>query len=66
MPRRLAPWLYAAAAVAALHAAPILAADLTLAVIPKGTTHEFWKSIHAGALKAAAELDSAGTQVEIL
>lgn len=29
----------------------------TIAVIPKGTTHEFWKSIHAGALKAAAELD---------
>ncbi|MEY2741942.1 MAG: hypothetical protein RIS21_310 [Planctomycetota bacterium] len=26
-----------------------------IAVIPKGTTHEFWKSIHAGALKAAAE-----------
>ena len=38
----------------------------TLGVIPKGTTHEFWKSIHAGALKAAAELDSAGTHVEIL
>jgi ribose transport system substrate-binding protein len=30
---------------------------LTLAVIPKGTTHEFWKSVHAGALKAARELD---------
>jgi len=30
--------------------------DLTIAVIPKGTTHEFWKSIHAGALKAAEEL----------
>lgn len=29
---------------------------LTIAVIPKGTTHEFWKSIHAGALKAAEEL----------
>lgn len=28
----------------------------TIAVIPKGTTHEFWKSIHAGALKAAKEL----------
>ena len=28
-----------------------------IAVIPKGTTHEFWKSIHAGALKAASELD---------
>ena len=27
-----------------------------IAVIPKGTTHEFWKSIHAGALKAAHEL----------
>ena len=28
-----------------------------IAVIPKGTTHEFWKSIHAGAVKAARELD---------
>ena len=25
-------------------------------VIPKGTSHEFWKTIHAGALKAAQEL----------
>jgi ribose transport system substrate-binding protein len=30
---------------------------LRLAVIPKGTTHEFWKSVHAGAVKAARELD---------
>lgn len=29
---------------------------LQIAVIPKGTTHEFWKSIHAGAEKAADEL----------
>lgn len=29
---------------------------LTIAVIPKGTTHEFWKAIHAGALKAAREM----------
>jgi ribose transport system substrate-binding protein len=29
-----------------------------VAVIPKGTTHEFWKSIHAGAVKAARELDA--------
>lgn len=29
---------------------------LTIAVIPKGATHNFWKSIHAGALEAAAEL----------
>ncbi|MDH5673588.1 MAG: substrate-binding domain-containing protein [Myxococcales bacterium] len=27
-----------------------------IAVIPKGTTHEFWKSVHAGANKAGAEL----------
>ena len=27
-----------------------------IAVIPKGTTHEFWKSVHFGAQKAAAEL----------
>ncbi len=29
---------------------------LQIAVIPKGTTHVFWKSVHAGALKAANEL----------
>lgn len=29
---------------------------LQLAVIPMGTTHEFWKAIHAGALTAAREL----------
>jgi ribose transport system substrate-binding protein len=27
-----------------------------IAVIPKGTTHEFWKAVHAGAAKAAKEL----------
>lgn len=29
---------------------------LRIAVIPIGTTHEFWKSVHAGALAAAREL----------
>jgi ribose transport system substrate-binding protein len=29
---------------------------LRIAVIPKGTSHEFWKSVHAGAQNAAAEL----------
>ncbi|HEV2394326.1 MAG TPA: substrate-binding domain-containing protein [Verrucomicrobiae bacterium] len=38
----------------------------TIAVIPKGTTHEFWKSINAGAIKAQQELRAAGTSVEIL
>jgi ribose transport system substrate-binding protein len=32
------------------------AKKLTIAVIPKGTSHVFWQSIHAGAKKAAAEL----------
>ena len=27
-----------------------------IAVIPQGATHEFWKSIHAGAIKAAQDL----------
>lgn len=35
---------------------------LRIAVIPKGTTHEFWKSVHFGAQKAADELGN----VEIL
>lgn len=39
---------------------------LTIAVIPKGTTHEFWKSIHAGSNKAASELSSQGTAVEVI
>ena len=30
--------------------------DLTIAVIPKGTTHIFWESVHAGAIKASVEL----------
>lgn len=29
---------------------------LRIAVIPKGTSHEFWKSVHYGAQKAAEEL----------
>jgi ribose transport system substrate-binding protein len=32
-------------------------ARIRIAVVPKGTTHEFWKSVHAGAVKAARELD---------
>jgi len=39
---------------------------LTIAVIPKGTTHEFWKSIHAGSIKAARELSSPDADVEVI
>ncbi|MCX6950714.1 MAG: substrate-binding domain-containing protein [Verrucomicrobia bacterium] len=37
-----------------------------IAVIPKGTTHEFWKSIHAGAVKAQQELEKEGVPVTII
>lgn len=36
-----------------------------IAVIPKGTSHEFWKSIHAGAEKARMELEAKGVKVNI-
>ena len=38
----------------------------SIGVIPKGTTHEFWKAIHAGAVKAERELNAAGTSVTIM
>ena len=46
--------------VIALAAAPLLnaAEAYKIAVIPKGTTHEFWKSINAGAVKAEREINS--------
>src|ERR1043165_1762144 len=37
-----------------------------IAVIPKGTTHEFWKSINAGAKKAEMELKAQGINVQII
>ena len=30
--------------------------SITIAVVPMGTTHEYWKAIHAGAVKASHEL----------
>jgi ribose transport system substrate-binding protein len=38
----------------------------TIAVIPQGSTHEFWKSIHAGAMKASKDLGQSGTEVTII
>lgn len=37
-----------------------------IAVIPKGTTHEFWKSVHAGAIRAQRELNGRGVQTEVI
>src|SRR5918996_2879695 len=40
--------------------------QLTIAVIPKGTSHEFWKGVHAGAEQAARELSARGDSVAII
>ncbi|MEY2410336.1 MAG: ribose transport system substrate-binding protein [Verrucomicrobiota bacterium] len=40
--------------------------SLTIAVIPKGTTHEFWKAINAGAFKARDELALQGVKVDVI
>jgi ribose transport system substrate-binding protein len=37
-----------------------------IAVIPKGTTHEFWKSINAGAVRAERELKKSGIDVQVI
>ncbi|HXQ81761.1 MAG TPA: substrate-binding domain-containing protein [Opitutaceae bacterium] len=42
------------------------ASDYRIAVVPMGTTHEYWKSIEAGAMKAKLELAAAGTPVTII
>lgn len=42
------------------------AAPLTIAVIPKGTTHEFWKAVEAGARQAEAEYKAAGRSVRVI
>ena len=41
-------------------------APLTIAVIPKGSTHEHWARVRIGAEKAAAELTAAGTPVQVI
>src|SRR5262245_43032187 len=40
--------------------------NYTIAVVPKGTTHEFWQAIHAGAVKAQRELAGQGTKLEVI
>ena len=39
---------------------------LSIAVIPKGMTHEFWQSIHRGAERAARDFADEGIRVRIL
>ncbi len=39
---------------------------LVIAVIPKGTTHEFWKSIEAGAHQAQKDLATSGIDIDVI
>ncbi len=58
--RVLLPFILLAALIIAgcsKHQGSSASGKMTIAVIPKGTTHEFWKSIHAGAVKASRELN---------
>ncbi len=55
--------LLACVATFSIHAAE---KPLTIAVIPKGTTNEFWKAVNAGAAKARDELRAGGVPVEII
>jgi ribose transport system substrate-binding protein len=45
--------------------APADGKALSIGVIPKGTTHDFWNAIHAGAIKAERELNAKGVKVAI-
>ncbi|HTL55627.1 MAG TPA: substrate-binding domain-containing protein [Candidatus Limnocylindrales bacterium] len=66
MPKRLQHILVVCCSLTAFGRLPAAEKAYTVAVIPKGTTHEFWKSINAGAVKAQKELTSAGTKVDII
>lgn len=60
------PWLKSLLFLAGAAVTAAAADHYTIAVIPKGTTHEYWKSIHAGAVKAQQELAAAGVTVDLI
>jgi ribose transport system substrate-binding protein len=66
MPRFIKHIVFTSLCVASLCGVHAAENSYTIAVIPKGTTHEFWKSINAGAVKAQRELTEHGTKVEII
>src|SRR3954469_7308159 len=66
MPRFIKQIVLASLFIAALCEARAAENSYTIAVIPKGTTHEFWKSINAGAVKAQRELAEKGTKADII
>jgi len=61
MPRHFLPAIVSLIVAVAAQAAE----KITVAVVPMGTTHQYWKQLHQGAQKAEAELRAAGQPVEI-
>jgi ribose transport system substrate-binding protein len=39
---------------------------LRVAFVPKATNMDFWRTVHAGAIKGARDLEAAGTRVELI
>lgn len=64
--RRVLFTLTAAACLAGPGCGPKATYKYKIAVVPKGLTHEFWKSIERGARRAAADLAEQGVSVQIL
>ena len=65
----IAAWIAMLAIACAKHeqtTAPKSGKSFTIAVIPQGSTHEFWKSIHAGAMRTAQDEAKAGVNVTII
>ncbi len=59
--------IFVLVAAAILLATAARAADTyNIAVIPKGTTHEYWKAVQAGTVKAQREFAAAGIKVNII
>ena len=42
------------------------ARTIRIGMIPKGSTHEHWKRVHAGAEKAVRELAASGVNVDVI
>ncbi len=66
--RKLLPFIGCLIVVAAVSCSKSNSGTKTynIAVIPQGSTHEFWKSIHAGAVKAVQDLEKDGIKVNLI
>jgi ribose transport system substrate-binding protein len=53
-------------ALTALAVSAFAAQTYTIAVVPKGTTHEYWKAVQAGTVKAEREFKEAGIDVRVI